>query len=86
LPEAHANQFLDEAAEDAIPTAPSSVGLQDAIQERVFVSPCGGRFAPLPPEVFSSEGEWVEPGQLPQYDFLEADRPLVARLARGEFF
>jgi biotin carboxyl carrier protein len=33
------------------------------IPERVVVSPCAGRFMPLPPEVFTSEGEWVEPGQ-----------------------
>jgi biotin carboxyl carrier protein len=33
------------------------------IPERVVVAPCAGRFVPLPPEVFTSEGEWVEPGQ-----------------------
>lgn len=27
---------------------------------------------------------WVRPEELPGYDFLEADRGLVARLARGE--
>jgi 8-oxo-dGTP diphosphatase len=27
---------------------------------------------------------WVEPGELLSYDFLEADRALVARIARGE--
>jgi 8-oxo-dGTP diphosphatase len=27
---------------------------------------------------------WVEPHELPSYDFLEADRGLVARIARGE--
>jgi 8-oxo-dGTP diphosphatase len=27
---------------------------------------------------------WVEPGELANYDFLEADRALVARIARGE--
>lgn len=32
------------------------------IRERVVVAPCKGRFAPLPPEVFTTEGEWVEPG------------------------
>lgn len=30
--------------------------------ERVVVAPCGGRFRPLPPETFTCEGEWVEPG------------------------
>ena len=33
------------------------------IPERIVVAPCSGRFTPLPPEVFTSEGEWVEPGQ-----------------------
>ena len=28
---------------------------------------------------------WVEPHQLPSFDFLEADRALVEKLARGEF-
>jgi biotin carboxyl carrier protein len=32
------------------------------IHERIVVSPCTGRFQPLPPEVFTCEGEWVEPG------------------------
>lgn len=32
------------------------------MRERVVVSPCKGRFHPLPPEVFTTEGEWVEPG------------------------
>jgi 8-oxo-dGTP diphosphatase len=27
---------------------------------------------------------WVDPMELPNYDFLEADRALVARIARGE--
>jgi biotin carboxyl carrier protein len=34
------------------------------IRERVVVSPCSGRFRPLPPENFTTEGEWVEPGQV----------------------
>lgn len=44
-------------------SASASAGLQDVIRERVVVSPCGGRFVSLPPEVFNCEGEWVEPGQ-----------------------
>jgi len=32
------------------------------IRERVVVAPCSGRFFPLPPQVFTTEGEWVEPG------------------------
>jgi biotin carboxyl carrier protein len=34
------------------------------ISERVVVAPCSGRFLPLPPDVFTCEGEWVEPGQV----------------------
>lgn len=33
------------------------------IDEKVIVSPCAGRFYPLPPEVFTTEGEWVDAGQ-----------------------
>jgi hypothetical protein len=32
------------------------------IRERVIVAPHAGRFVPRPPEVFTTEGEWVEPG------------------------
>ncbi len=34
-----------------------------AIRERIVVAPCAGRFVPLPPEEFHSEGEWIEEGQ-----------------------
>jgi len=34
------------------------------IRERVVVAPCSGRFRPLPPQVFTTEGEWVEPGSV----------------------
>jgi biotin carboxyl carrier protein len=42
------------------------VGLMEAtdIQERVVISPCCGRFKPMPPETFATEGEWVRRGQL----------------------
>ena len=33
------------------------------IVERVVVAPSDGRFHPLPPDVFTSEGEWVRIGQ-----------------------
>ncbi|MDQ3645974.1 MAG: hypothetical protein M3345_03465 [Actinomycetota bacterium] len=33
------------------------------MRERVVVAPCDGRFDPLPPEIFTTEGEWVERGQ-----------------------
>lgn len=29
---------------------------------RLVVSPAKGRFVPLPPEIFTTEGEWVEVG------------------------
>lgn len=32
------------------------------IRERVVVSPAKGRYWPLPAEIFTTEGEWVEPG------------------------
>lgn len=35
-----------------------------AIGERVIVSPAKGRFIPRPPEIFTTEGEWVEEGQV----------------------
>lgn len=34
------------------------------IPERVVVSPATGKFKPLPPEIFTTEGEWVQPGQI----------------------
>ncbi|MGI8773972.1 MAG: hypothetical protein ACR2KQ_02975 [Actinomycetota bacterium] len=34
-----------------------------AMAERVVVAPATGRFHPFPAEVFTTEGEWVEPGQ-----------------------
>jgi biotin carboxyl carrier protein len=34
------------------------------LAERVVVAPRAGRFVPLPPEVFTADGEWVEPGQV----------------------
>ena len=40
----------------AVPETPTML-------ERVVVAPCAGRFAPLSAEEFSTEGEWVEPGQ-----------------------
>lgn len=45
--------------EDVAVAAPETTG----IAERLVVAPCSGRFVPLPPETFTCEGEWVEPGQ-----------------------
>ncbi len=30
--------------------------------ERLVISPCKGRFVPLPPRVLTTEGEWIEEG------------------------
>jgi len=34
------------------------------LRERVVVAPAPGRFHPLPPETFTTEGEWVERDQV----------------------
>ncbi len=34
------------------------------ISERLVIAPTAGRFIPLPPETVTSEGEWVESGQV----------------------
>ncbi len=48
----------------AVTSAPEVVVVPETtpIRERVIVAPCAGRFWSLPPEVFATEGEWVEPG------------------------
>lgn len=33
------------------------------LRERLVVAPCPGRFRPLPPDIFTTEGEWVVVGQ-----------------------
>ncbi|HVM36696.1 MAG TPA: hypothetical protein VM784_15330 [Actinomycetota bacterium] len=48
---------MHEMVEDVI-----VVSDQAPIRERVVVSPSAGKFVPLAPEVFTCEGEWVEPG------------------------
>ena len=40
---------------------------------------------PAPRNIVFERIVWVWPGDLRRYDFLAADRALVARLARGEF-
>ncbi len=42
------------------------------------------RFVGLPVNKVFEQMAWVRPGELSAYDFLEADRGLVERLARGE--
>ena len=43
-----------------------------------------GRFAGEPRNLGFRRMEWVEPRHASGFDFLEADRPLLARLAAGE--
>ncbi len=53
------------------------------IRERVVVAPCKGRFTPLPPEVFTTEGEWVEEGvALAEIDS-DGERVAVTSAFRG---
>lgn len=52
----HDQELLDVAEQQ------TAWGEPPTLSERVIVSPCSGRFHPLPAEVFTSEGEWVEPG------------------------
>lgn len=35
-----------------------------SIRERVVISPATGTFHPRPPDVFTTEGEWVDEGQV----------------------
>lgn len=43
--------------------APDHVAFVE-LRERLVVSPCNGRFRPLPPETVTTEGEWVRRGQI----------------------
>ena len=51
------------------------------IDEKVIVAPCAGRFYPLPPEVFTTEGEWVEEGQAVGEVLVNNDRRVPVRSA-----
>lgn len=37
------------------------------IRERLVIAPATGRFLPLPPETFTTEGEWAHEGQTLAY-------------------
>ncbi len=63
------------AEPETVVTSPERVG----IRERLVVAPCSGRFVPLPPETFTSEGEWVEVGQpLAHVTTSSAPQPVLA--------
>jgi mutator protein MutT len=56
--------------------------LSDGIEIRFFAA---SRPWPEPRNLACERIVWVRPGELACYDFLAADRLLVARLARGDF-
>jgi biotin carboxyl carrier protein len=47
---------------DAIDTHVVGAPEVTLMNERVVIAPATGRFHPFPPEVFTSEGEWVRVG------------------------
>src|SRR3990170_451126 len=53
----------------------------DAIEIRFFAA---GDMLPAPRNLAFERMVWSRPGDLPGYDFLPADRALVARLTRGD--
>jgi biotin carboxyl carrier protein len=40
-----------------------TIGETTPMHERLVISPCAGRFVPLPPTTFTTEGEWIESGE-----------------------
>ena len=72
---------MDEAAIDSI----DYIDLCETtdIEERVVISPCSGRFRPLPPETFTSEGEWVRRGQRLAHIHTGSDSVPVESLFEG---
>jgi biotin carboxyl carrier protein len=52
------------------------VGFEPSMREKLIVAPSDGRFIPLPPEVFTTEGEWVEVDQ-PIAHVLNGGTPVV---------
>lgn len=53
------------------------------IRERVVVSPAKGRYWPLPAEIFTTEGEWVEPGTALAEIDVDGERVPVRSAFRG---
>lgn len=53
------------------------------IRDRVVVAPCKGRFKQLPPEVFTTEGEWVEPGTVLAEVDVDGEKIAVTSAFRG---
>lgn len=56
---------------------------QLSLRERLVVSPAAGRFLPLPPQVFATEGEWVEVDQVLAEIDLGGGREPVRSAFRG---
>jgi biotin carboxyl carrier protein len=59
------------------------LGETNGMRERVIVAPCNGRFSSLPPEIFTTEGEWVEPGSILAEIRSGDDVTLVQSACRG---
>ena len=59
------------------PIHPTTVTVPEfsIVPERLVVAPCSGRFTPLPTEIYTTDGEWVEPGQ--QIGRVDAGRETV---------
>lgn len=52
------------------------------VPERVIVSPAAGRFFSLPPQTFTTEGEWVHEGQVVGHVNIGTDRlAIVSRFS-----
>lgn len=49
---------------DAKDTVENPMGEALAVEERLVLAPCGGRFCPVPAKPYTSEGEYVRKGQV----------------------
>lgn len=72
------------AEQTLAPEAPSLfTGDVPSLRERLVVSPSAGRFAPLPPRTITTEGEWVEVGQVLAEIVINGTRVPVRSAFRG---
>jgi biotin carboxyl carrier protein len=64
-----------------VPSDEDIVGSSETngMHERVVICPSDGRFVPLPPQIFTTEGEWVEEGQtLAEVSIGDARVPVIS--------
>ena len=57
-----AERMKDTQATATKPAREDSSSAYVPYTERLVVAPCDGRFVPLPSEVFTADGQWVEKG------------------------